>query len=197
MNHKDLFPIKDYQTFKLESKYEIDSELIARKILEQNTSYKIIFDKNEDPYGFDIMSWRYLIYEGGKYEKEFLGYIEIEHSPNWISFDPPLKETGKGNWYCVSFLKRKVCTFDRNKNEWAGEKDNLNYTYYLKFNRHFTNCVCARADLILRNGTESGRNKMNRNLTAFKDSYLELNPHEVVWGIKESISMIEMGFEKI
>lgn len=160
--------------------YEITDELKIRKILENNTDHKWIFDKNDNKYEYDLKAWKYNIYEDGKYEKIFKGYIEIEVGNGWEEDWP--------DWYkYVSFLKRKIYNFDWDRNEWTNTKENIDKTFYLKFNNKRTDCLCLLIDDILIYGNPS---KRDREHDKYRQSFIEVEIKDVIWGIKNCIEYI-------
>ena len=172
------------QEFNLSNQsYEIKDELKIRKILEYNTDYKFMFVKNDDPYAYDMMAFRYDIFENGKYDKNFLGFVEIERKWNsgWIT-----------NWSEISFLKRKICKWENNI--WKNEpKENIDKTYYLKFNNDYTDCFCALIKDIWNNGYDSYRSDGSYNGTFI---VLPKESIYIKYGIKDSIKYIEKGLCK-
>ena len=174
----------------IDESFEIDDELRIRQLLDYNTSYLYIFDKSDDKYGYDIESYKYTVFPSGDYRKDFLGYIEVERSKQWNTFDIP------NNWYCISFLKRKVYEYDWSNNHFTDKAKFYNQTFYLKFNKDLTNCFTQSMEYIFTNGKDSKRNYKNGKLRGYNDQYIELKKHEVVFGIKESLSFIEGVFNE-
>lgn len=169
--------------------YNIKDELQIRKILETHTKYNYIFDKNTDKYGYDIKSYRYTISDNGDYYKDFLGFIEIERSLRWKTFDIP------SNWHHISFLKRKIFQADKENRCFLTTPKFNEKTFYLKFNRDLTNCFIQSMNYIIKHGQESPRNGKNKKLSWYYDNYLELDLDEVIYGIVNCLKFIEEHFE--
>lgn len=165
--------------------FEIDDELRIRQILDHNTSHLYIFNKSDDKYSYDIESYKYTVFPDGGFRKDFLGYIEIERSNQWDTFDIP------SHWYCISFLKRKIYEYDWADNKFLSITKFTGPSFYLKFNKDLTNCFTQSMDYIARNGRDSKRNYKNGRLRCYNDQYIELNKSEVIFGIKESLLFIE------
>ena len=110
--------------------YEIDSELIVRKMLENNTNYTYEFQKN-GKYDYDIGVYKYYL-QAGSYKKVNICYIEVELSEAWITGYPEF-------WHNYSFLRRKVNVFDYKNNQFTSKlKDNAEKTLYIIFNKTMT-----------------------------------------------------------
>jgi len=123
--------------------FEIDSELMIRKWLENTTDYHYEFQKNDDKYGYDIICNRYDI-NGGEWAKNSIGFIEVEMSENWVTSRP-------ANWVTHSFLARKMLNFDGR--EFRMElRDGAEQMLYIIFNKSMTDCVAvAPVDLLKHN----------------------------------------------
>ena len=155
--------------------YTIEHELKARKILEQNTSPTTTFEKNEDMYGYDLKVFRYELYKNDDYEKQFMGYAEIECSTCWKDSTPPV------SWEYLSFLKRKLYT--RAKDQWLGPKQDTDRAIYFRFNHKLNCCYCQKMDYIIEHGRRGNRICSGHNLTGYTDSYVELPRSQVIIGI--------------
>jgi len=162
--------------------FEITEELQVRKILEYNTNYEWVFNKNNNKYEYDLKAWKYNIYKDGRYEPIFKGYIEIEIGRGWNEFDWP-----NHKYQVVSFLKRKIYNFDWNTNEWKDTKNYIDKTFYLKFNNDKTNCLCLLIDDIIIYGRPSNRDQEHDK---YKQSFIEVDIKDVIWGIKNCIDYI-------
>lgn len=160
--------------------YEIKDELLIRKILEKNTSYNWVFDKNDNKYEYDLKAWRYELYEDGTHDKIFKGFIEVEVGTGWVNEWPK-------NYYCVSFLMRKIFNFDRNINEFTNKKNDSDKTFYLKFNTSLNNCFCLLMSDIIQLGKPSNRNSKNN---IYKNSFFEVDKNNVIWGIENCLTYI-------
>lgn len=71
--------------------YKIKEELLIRKKLEKHTDFDIEFNENyEDKYDYDLL---YCYHKQNNsdvgYEKQKLGYVEIEVSPRWKNYNVP------------------------------------------------------------------------------------------------------------
>lgn len=169
--------------------FDIKSELIMRKLLENNTDWDIEFNENyENPYDYDLQYYRHVKDDSScGYKKELIGYIEVErYSRNdWVCGDLPAK------WYEVSFLKRKIFKYNHVGASWTNEpKDNHDLTIYLKVNNDYTDCFCTPVETLVLFGEESKRSDGSYN-----DSFVIL-PRDSVYltiGIDECIRMIK-GF---
>jgi len=160
--------------------YDIDSELKARKIIEKHSDYHYVFDKNEDKYGFDLAVFKYKINKG-EFKKNKIGYVEIERAVGWKTFGIPK------NWYCVSFLKRKLYNYNFKEGTWGNPKSDSHKTIYLKFNHPMSNCFCHNMIYIIRNGKNSERND---NKNSYNNSFIELEKELVYWGIKNCVNYV-------
>lgn len=154
--------------------YKITNELIVRKILENNTPHQYMFVKNDNKYDYDIEFFKYLLSEKD-YSKLRLGFVEIEN-----------KSDGGWGWPRISFLKRKIYKWDRDK--WSEEliiKDIP--IYYLKFNHDFSDCFCANTKNIFKFGNESKRSDGSRC-----GSFIELpwDDNNIIHGIKNCVNYI-------
>lgn len=167
--------------------YDIDTELKARKIIEKYSDYHYVFDKNEDKYGFDLIVFKYEINKG-EFKKNKMGYIEIECATTWKTFKIPQ------NWYCVSFLKRKLYNYNFKEKVWGLPKPNLYKTIYLKFNQPMTNCFCQNMIYIIRNGQDSRRND---DINSYNNSFIELEKKSVYWGVKNCVNYIVKYLSRI
>ena len=116
--------------------HEIDSELIIRKMLENNTNYSYEFQKNGQ-YDYDIGVYKYYI-NAGNYEKVNICFIEVELSEAWKTNYPNF-------WHNYSFLRRKVNVFDRQTNRFTDElKPNAEKTLYIIFNKTMTDAAAIQ-----------------------------------------------------
>ena len=165
--------------------FEISDELQIRKILEKNTGFNWIFDKNDDKYAYDLKAWRYDVFKDGRYNKNFMGFIEIEVGNGWVDQWPE-------NYYCVSFLYRKIYKFDWDKKEQIGLRKDADRAFYLKFNSSQTNCFCLKISDIDQIGTPSRRNKENEK---YNYSFMEVDTNGVIWGVKNCIEYIAENFK--
>jgi len=165
--------------------YAIDVELEIRKIFEWETDYTFEFQKNEDPFDYDISVFKYYI-KGADWEKKLIAYIELEVSESWKNEYP--------NWWnTYSFLKRKVYKWDNNNKTFINQlKDNADRTIYVIFNKELTDACCSDLktistfnEIILPNGGKTGDIR--------KDTYLRepLITDKVTRGIKQSIERIK------
>jgi len=163
--------------------YNIKEELIIRKKLETITDWSIEFNQNyENKYDYDLCCFKHTI-ENNEigYKKKLIGYIEVEISPDWKTYDIP------ENWYEISFLKRKCFLWDYNTEQWTKTpKKNYNKTIYLKANKNFTNCFCINIKDIIKKANNS-----NRNNNTYKGDFLIMNKIDVKWGWDEIVTLIE------
>lgn len=180
MNYLDYFRrlLKDRK-----NPYQIDLELIIRKILEKNISdYTFEFQKNDDPYGYDIESYKYYIWEGGKYHKELIAYIEVEISEKW-------KDEWLSYWKVYSFVARKILVFKDGEFIKDKLKEGAEKTIYLIFNKSFTDCFCCEIKII--KNFEFKHVPLTGNY--YNDCFLRigLSDERVVRGIEDSMEYIE------
>lgn len=139
--------------------FEIDSELMIRKWLENTTDYHYEFQKNDDKYGYDIICNRYDI-NGGEWSKNDLGFIEVELSQKWDDGYP-------ANWKTYSFLARKLLTFDNGQFTMTA-KSGADKMLYVIFNRKMTDCIAAKPTELLDAGADLVNTKLTgRNYTDF------------------------------
>lgn len=168
-----------------ENPYAIDVELEIRKIFEWETDYTYEFQKNEDPYDYDISVFKYYI-NGADWKKKLIAYIELEVSESW-------KDEYPYWWKTYSFLKRKVYKWDYNDNNFTNElKDNVDKTIYIIFNKKLSDSCCSDIKTIstfkeevLSNGGKTGDLR--------KDTYLRepLNTKRVIRGTKNCVERIK------
>jgi hypothetical protein len=128
--------------------FDIKNELIVRKKLEKNTSWDIEFNKNDNPFEYDLVYYKWL-HHGERLSKTLIGYVEIEYCFQWTGDPIPNK------FYEASFLKRKIYKWVND--DWGDPKENYEKTIYLKFNREYTNCFSATISDLIENGYLSQR----------------------------------------
>ncbi len=164
--------------------FDIIDELQIRKILERHSDWQYVFDKNDDPYAYDLTAWRYNVRKDG-HDKTFLGFIEIEVGCGWEAEWPSY-------YHEVSFLKRKIYVFDWKLNVWKGPKDDIDKTFYLKFNAIHDDCFCKNIQAVYDTGTISSRGD-----GSYRDAYIVLPMESVTWGIRECVEYIQTGLSKL
>jgi len=165
--------------------YAIDVELEIRKIFEWETDCTFEFQKNEDPFDYDISVFKYYI-RGANWQKKLIAYIELEVSESWENEYPTW-------WKTYSFLKRKIYKWDNDNMQFINElKENADKTVYIIFNKELTDACCSDLktistfnEVILPNGGKTGDLR--------KDTYLResLVTNRVFRGIKSCIEMIK------
>lgn len=119
--------------------YNIELELKIRKLLEELLSDDYEMHRNEDPYAWDIVCYKYKI-NGDSFIREELGFIEVEVSKKWSS-------TWPGDWKTYSYLRRKVeenDPFNNSPDTWKGAPaKNAHKTIYLKCSLDMSDCHAA------------------------------------------------------
>ncbi len=165
--------------------YDITDELIIRKILEKSSNYKYEFSKNENVYGCDLKMYMYEP-NGNEWSRSLVGMIEVEKALTWKGKNIP------ENWYCISFLKRKLFKYNWSGYEFMDVPKYNDLTFYLKFNKDYSNCFCQRMDVIVDKGKDSYRNTFDSYIleSNYNGSYWEVNKEFVVFGINECIEFI-------
>lgn len=156
--------------------YEIDLELSVRKIFEKNTDYTYEFQKNIDPYGYDISVFKYDI-NGADWAKRHICYVEVEISETWIDVYPK-------NWMKYSFLARKVYKDIEN----SVLKDEHKKTCYVIFNKTLTDSICQSIETISTFNLEyqeiSGKKRNDYYLRTYIGNQI------VCRGVKNSLNFI-------
>lgn len=159
--------------------YDIHRELEVSRII-NDYSDKIYTNKNyDDMYDYDLIA-------KDKQLDMFLGFIEVEVSNyNYL---------GGINWQ-HSFLKRKVCEYNKNNNCFTNRlKDNAYKTIYIKFNKNLglSDCICCDMKTIIQFPSDY-QNKTNTNYRncVFRTT---LDDNRVKIGINKCIKYIENYF---
>lgn len=123
--------------------FEVVAELKVRKMLEKHTKWNFEFSRNEFLFGVDIIAYKYTII-GNTYERNKVGKIEVEASPQWINNQYPPR------WRYYSYLRRKVERWDKHRKNtykdgiWSGEPvDEAESTIYLKCAIDMSDCHSA------------------------------------------------------
>lgn len=169
--------------------YEIDLELVIRKVLETNiTDYTFEFQKNDDPYSYDIKCYKYYIREGGDYNKELIAYVEVEISEHW-------KDEWPSYWKTYSFLARKVLEYENGKFIEDKLKEGAEKTIYLIFNKNCTDCFCCEIKIIKNFNFEHVPVTGNY----YSDCFLRTSLYEkrVIRGVENSMRYIERYLNKL
>ena len=127
------------------SAYEIQSELIVRKFLEQGTSYKFEFRKNDDKYGVDLVCLVYDI-QGSEWNRREVGSVEVELSTTWHDEYPK-------HWKTYSFLARKLFEYDARSKQFDFSKPKIccNDMVYVISNKSLTDWIAIDASMIMEN----------------------------------------------
>lgn len=179
-NTRDFSDDLDSQNF------EIKDELKVRKVLEKNTEWNFVFNKNTD-YQYDLAITEWGDKPTEQSDKEIIGYVELERSRrdkkhSWVTGDIP------DSWYYLSFLQRKVRGYDHRRNCWQGLKQDYDRTVYLKFNHALDNCFSAPIEAIHLDGKPT---KMSDG--SYNNSYLKLNTDhpDVRVGVENSVAFIQ------
>lgn len=162
-----------------ENPYAIDVELEIRKIFERETNYIYEFQKNENPYDYDITVFKYYI-NGANWWKKIIAYIELEVSEHWINDYPKY-------WKTYSFLKRKIYEWD---NGFSGEKKcNADKTIYIIFNKQLNDAICCDIETISKFQEEY----INITGSERKDTFLRtsLDDPRITRGIRNCIERIK------
>ena len=164
--------------------YEVEVELDVRKLLESKTSRLFEFQKNEDKTGYDLICNQYTV-TPTDWDKQRIGYIEIEEVCSWSGSDVP------SNWYCYSFLARKVYKFNWSDNKWTNElHDNADSTLYLKVSSDLSGAICASVNDIVEHGIgKKGKKGLSQ---LYNDTYIEIEigHSSVVTGIDNCVEYI-------
>jgi hypothetical protein len=167
--------------------YEIDLELMVRKLLEKSTSYEYEIRKN-DKYDYDLIVYKYFI-NGGEWESIPICFIEVEVSETWSHYEYP------GHWKSDSFLARKVL-IEYGDGFTRDLKKNADKTAYVIFNKSFSNAIAQRmtviADFKLEYNRVVGKGRNDHFLRIKKDNDV------VKRGLKDVLNflykfIIEMG----
>jgi len=166
--------------------FEIKDELKIRKVLEQHTEWNFVFNKNTE-YQYDLAITEWGDEPKDQSDNEIIGYVELERSRrdkehSWVTGDIP------NSWYYLSFLQRKVRSFDHRQKCWQGLKQNYDRTVYMKFNHALDNCFAAPVETIHRDGEPT---KMSDG--SYNNTYLKLNTDnpDVHVGVNESVEFIQ------
>lgn len=175
--------------------YEVEKELDVRKLLEVKTFGLNIgryfeFGKNESKKEFDLVCSKYNV-TLDDWSKSKVGYIEVEEVCSWTGSDIP------DNWYCYSFLARKVYTFDWSENKWTNNpKNNWRDTIYLKVSSDLKGACCATiGDIIVHGKGVKGKKDLSY---LYNDTYIEIpiGHFSVVTGIENCAKFIVDFFNR-
>lgn len=167
-----------------QNSYEVEVELDVRKLMELKTGRLFEFQKNDDKKGYDLVCNKYTV-TPTDWNKQKIGYVEIEEVCSWTGSTVP------ANWYCHSFLARKIYQFDWNKNKWTTEPHNdADSTLYLKVSSDLSGAVCASVRDIMKYGKgKLGKKGLSQ---LYNDTYLEIGigHPSVVVGLDRCIEYI-------
>lgn len=166
--------------------YEFKDELKIRKVLEKHTTWEFEFSKNGQ-YKYDLAITKWDNEPRNHDDNEVVGYVELERSRkdkehSWVTGGIP------DSWYFLSFLQRKVRSYDHRRESWGGVLDNYDQTVYLKFNHALDNCFAAPIETIYRDGETTPRSTGSYNDTYLK---LETDHSEVRFGVDSCVNFIE------
>lgn len=157
--------------------YEIAPELKVRQLVEEQTNWRYTVEKAEK-YEYDLRVCRWDEDAAGPGGRTELGYIEVEQADRWQSGSVP------DNWVYYSFVERKICDYDHQRDEWRGRKDNASRTMYFKVNQSVDGCFTAPVSVIHRDGSWT-----KRSTGEYENTYrsLEFGHDAVTRGISDAI----------
>lgn len=166
--------------------YEYKDELKIRKILERETDWQFEFTKN-DQYQYDLAITQWEDNPSSPEDNDVVGYVELERArrdkaKSWITGDIP------DGWYYLSFLQRKVRSYDRTRGTWEGLRDDYRRTVYLKFNHAMDNCFAAPIESIHRDGSRTKASDGGYNSTYLK---LDEDHADVRYGISDCVAFVK------
>lgn len=174
--------------------YGIQSELKVRGILEERTDWYFEFTKN-DKYQVDMQ-----LYDWGEPpvdadSRSFVGYIEVEvasEKSDWQTGDIP------EYWNEISFLKRKIRTWDYTHGRWGSIRPKARETLYLKFNHELDNCFVAPVERVFHDHNYERTRGRAQPPSRTQDVYCLHPDHDsITWGTHDVIKRIEAYFDAL
>jgi hypothetical protein len=174
--------------------YGIKSELKVRQVLEERTDWSYEFTKNSK-YQVDMQLFDWGEPPIDAESRSLVGYVEIEVAnadSDWQTGEIP------DYWPEVSFLKRKIRTWDYNRSRWGSIQPEARQTMYLKFNHELDHCFVAPVERVYHDhGRETTRGNAQPP-SREQDVYCLHPQHDsITWGIHDSIRAIEDYFDAL
>ncbi len=161
--------------------YNIKEELILRKKLENLTNWQIEFNQNyENKFDYDLKCYKHkTVNTEVGFKKEFMGFVEVEHSPSWNCFEFPER-------FDFTFLKRKVFVWDFIKKNWLDQpKKDYEKTIYVRVNKDYSNCISINCKDLYKCNNEKVLNFGGR-----LNTFIVPDKKYVTFGYKKTIDLI-------